>query len=60
MHSPAYSPNPAADARAVRLIRALLCACLAAPLLFGCASSLAATDSARAEHATPTRLTAVK
>jgi len=60
MHSPAYSPNPAADARAVRIIRALLCACLLAPVLFGCATSLAASDSARHEHAEPTRLTAVK
>ena len=55
-----YSPDLRADARAVRLIRALLCACLLAPLLFGCATSLAGSDSARAEHATPTRLTAVK
>ena len=58
MRSPAYSPNPAADARAVRLIRALLCACLLAPLLSGCATSLAASDSSRLETARPTGITA--
>ena len=53
-----YTPNLSADASAVRLIRALLCACLLAPVLFGCASSLAASDSARLETARPTGITA--
>ena len=53
-----YSPNPAADALAARIIRALLCACLLAPLLSACATT--AQVAVRHEHATPTRLTATK
>ena len=56
-----YSPNLRADALAARLIRALLCACLLAPLLSACATT--AQMAVRHEHAhpaTPTRLTATK
>ena len=55
MNSPAYRPNAAADALAATLIRALLCACLLAPLLSSCATT--AQRHARAEHATPACLT---
>ena len=47
-----YKPNLPADAAACRIIRFLLAACLAAPLLASCASSLAAADQP-AERATP-------
>ena len=56
-----YTPDPAADARAARLIRYLLAALLALPLLCGsCATSLRAADGPHHEQATPTRLTARK
>ena len=55
-----YSPNPAADALAARLIRFLLIAGLLAPLVSSCATSLAATDGPNMERATPTRLIARK
>ena len=55
MYSPAYRPNLAADARAARLIRWLLCACLLAPLLSSCATT--AQRIARTAHATPACLT---
>ena len=53
-----YVPNLRADALAARLIRALLCACLLAPLLSACATT--AHRAVRHETATPTRLTATK
>ena len=49
-----YRPNPAADALAARFIRALLCACLLAPLLSACATT--AQRAVRAEHAEPAYL----
>ena len=49
-----YSPNPAADARAAGLIRALLYACLLAPLLSACATT--AQRAVRHEHAHPAYL----
>ena len=53
-----YHPNPAADARAAGFIRALLCACLLAPLLSACATT--AQRAVRHEHAHPATLTATK
>ena len=53
-----YCPNPAADKRAARLIRWLLCACLVAPLLCSCAST--SKRAMKREHATPTCLITVK
>ena len=56
-----YTPDTAADARAAKIIRYLLAALLALPLLCcSCATSLRAADGPRHEHATPTRLTARK
>ena len=53
-----YSPNPAADARAAGLIRALLYACLLAPLLSACATTPPSeAHSIAGETAEPTRLT---
>ena len=53
-----YTPNLRADARACRLIRFLLAACLLAPLFCACATT--AQRAVRAERAEPTRLTATK
>ena len=53
-----YVPNLRADARAARLIRALLCACLLAPLLSACATT--AQRAVRHETAEPTRLITAK
>ena len=56
-----YQIDTAADARAARLIRFLIAALLALPLLCcSCATSLSAADGPRHEQATPTRLTARK
>ena len=49
-----YVPNLRADARAARIIRALLCACLLAPLLSACATT--AQRAVRHEHAEPAYL----
>ena len=49
-----YTPNLRADARACRLIRFLLAACLLAPLFCACATT--AQRAVRAERAEPTRL----
>ena len=53
-----YKPDFRADARACRLIRFLLAACLLAPLFCACATT--AQRAVRQERAEPTRLTAVK
>ena len=56
-----YSPDPAADARAAKIIRYLLAGLLALPLLCcSCATSLRAADGPRHEQAEPTRITARK
>ena len=48
-----YIPNLRADARACRLIRFLLAACLLAPLFCACATT--AQRAVRHEYATPRR-----
>ena len=50
-----YSPNPAADARAARLIRYLLLALLTCPLC--CACTTTAHRAIRHEHAQPSPAT---